>query len=76
MNIKEKGEAVLRIRDIYSGSGFFHPGSRIQGQKESVFRIRIHIKEYVYPGSEFFLPGSMVKNIPDFRSGPKNSCIF
>jgi hypothetical protein len=26
---------VLRIRDVYSGSEFFLPGSRIQGQKDS-----------------------------------------
>ncbi len=29
--------AVLPIRDVYPGSEFFHPGSRIQGQKD--FRI-------------------------------------
>ncbi len=30
---------VLRIRDVYPGSDFFHPGSRIQGWQDSGFRI-------------------------------------
>jgi hypothetical protein len=30
------------------GSEFFHRGSRIQGQKDSGSRIRIHIKEFNY----------------------------
>jgi hypothetical protein len=33
---------VSRFRDVYSGSEFFHPESRIQGQK----RFRIRIKEF------------------------------
>ncbi len=37
---------VLRIRDVYPGSDFFHPGSRIQGWQDSEFRIRIRIKEH------------------------------
>jgi hypothetical protein len=32
----------------YPGSEFFHPGSRIQGQKDSRARIRIYIKEFKY----------------------------
>jgi hypothetical protein len=39
---------MFRIRDAYPGSEFFHPGSRIQGQKDSGSRIRIHIKEFNY----------------------------
>jgi hypothetical protein len=30
------------------GSEFFHPGSRIQGQKDFGSRIRIRIKEFKY----------------------------
>jgi hypothetical protein len=32
---------VLRVRDVFPGSEFFHPRSRIQGQKDSGSRIRI-----------------------------------
>jgi hypothetical protein len=39
-------KAVLRSRDVYPGSKFFHPGSRIQGKKDSGSQIRIRIKEY------------------------------
>ena len=38
--------SVLRIR--YPGSEFFHPGSRIHGQKDSGSRIRIRIKKLTY----------------------------
>jgi hypothetical protein len=60
--------ALLRIRDVYPGSGiriFFIPdlGSRIQGQKDS--RIRIRIKEFILspkivsdPGCSSWIPGS------------------
>jgi hypothetical protein len=37
---------VLRIRDVYPGSKFFHPGSRVK--KDSISRIRVHIKELKY----------------------------
>ncbi len=33
--------AVLRIQDVYPGSEFFHPGSRIRSQKDSGSQIRI-----------------------------------
>ncbi len=36
------------IRDVYPGSELFHPGSRIQGQKDSGSRIRIRMKEFKY----------------------------
>jgi hypothetical protein len=44
------GQSVLRIRDVYPGSDFFHfhPGSRIQRQKDSGSRIQIRIKEFNY----------------------------
>jgi hypothetical protein len=38
---------MLRIRDVYPRSEFFHPGSRIQGQKR--FRIRLKEFKYFYP---------------------------
>ncbi len=44
-------QPVLRIRDVYSGSGFFT--SRIPGQKDS--RIRIRIKELKYFNTKEFL---------------------
>ncbi len=34
--------------ECYPGSEFFHPGSRIQAQKDSGFRIRLHIKEFKF----------------------------
>jgi hypothetical protein len=40
--------SLLLIRDAYPGSDFFHPGSQIQGQKDSGSRIRIRIKEFKY----------------------------
>jgi hypothetical protein len=40
-------QPVLRIRDVYPGSEFFHAGPRIQGQKDSGPRIRIRIKEFI-----------------------------
>jgi hypothetical protein len=46
----------MRIRDVYPGSEFFHPesriqgqkgtGSRIPGQKDTGFRFLIRNKEY------------------------------
>jgi hypothetical protein len=48
--------AVLRIRDVYPGSEFFYPGSRIQGQKDSGSRIRIRTKEFKY--GTYFNPKS------------------
>jgi hypothetical protein len=36
--------AVLRIRDVYHGPNFFHPGSQIPGQNDTGSRIRIHIE--------------------------------
>jgi hypothetical protein len=41
-------KAVLRIRDAYPGSEFFHPESRIQGQKDFRSQIRILNKELKY----------------------------
>jgi hypothetical protein len=41
-------ETVLWIHDVYPGSEFFHPRSRIQGKKDSGSRIRIRIKEFKY----------------------------
>ncbi len=32
---------MLRIRDVYPGSGLFYPGSRTQGQKGAESRIRV-----------------------------------
>jgi hypothetical protein len=42
--------AVLRIRDVYPGSGIriFRPGSRIKGKKPSGSRIQIRVKEFKY----------------------------
>ncbi len=65
---------VLRIRDVYPGSETFHPGPRIQGQKNSGSRIRIKGKASgmfnVHPGSGFFpIPDPEVKKAPDTRSG-------
>jgi hypothetical protein len=48
---------------------FFHPGSRIQGQKDS--QIRIHIKEYKYfnPKTCFQALGNMIRDVhPGSRS--------
>jgi hypothetical protein len=39
---------MLRIRDVHPGSEFFHPGSRIQGQKDSGSPFQIHFKEFKY----------------------------
>jgi hypothetical protein len=51
---------MFRIRDVYPGSWseFFHPGYRIQGQKDSGSRIQDQ-KD----------PGSRVKEILAFESG-------
>jgi hypothetical protein len=40
---------VLRFRDVYLGSDFFHPGSRIQGQKDLGSRIRIKELKFSNP---------------------------
>ncbi len=70
--------SVLRIRD--PRSEFFHPGSRIHGQKDSGSRIRIRIKELKYFNpkklflseiwSELFIPYQDLDflPIPDPRS--------
>jgi hypothetical protein len=42
-----RGQPVLRIRDVYPGSEFFHPRSRIQGPKDSGSRTRIRIKVFL-----------------------------
>ncbi len=42
---------VLRIREVYisdPGSDFFHPKSRINGQKDFRSRIRVRIEEFKY----------------------------
>jgi hypothetical protein len=47
-------KSMLRIRDVYPGSEFFHPGSRVKkipdpgcrGQKGTGFRIQIHNTAY------------------------------
>jgi hypothetical protein len=44
--IKCQLQSALRTRDVTPGSEFFP--SRIQGQKDSRIRIRIHIKELKY----------------------------
>jgi hypothetical protein len=36
---------VLLIWDVYPGSEFFHPGSRVKKVPDPGSRIRIHIKE-------------------------------
>jgi hypothetical protein len=50
--------SVLRIQNVYPGSEFFRPGSRIQGQKDSGSWIRIRIKEFknFYPKKLFLSP--------------------
>ncbi len=49
--------AVLRIRNVYTGSEFFHPGSQIQGFKKGWI--------FFYPGSEFFPSRIRIFSIPD-----------
>ncbi len=44
---------VLRTRDVYPGSEFFHPGSQIQGEKYSWIRIRIKEFNYFNPKNCF-----------------------
>jgi hypothetical protein len=46
------------------GSKFFHPGSRIQGQKDSGSRIRIRIKEFMY-----FLPKNLFLSSQKYDQG-------
>jgi hypothetical protein len=47
------------------GPEFFHPGSRIQGQKDSGSRIRIRIKEfkYFYPKNCFSVFGKIIRDV-------------
>jgi hypothetical protein len=47
---------VLRIRDVYPGSEFFHPGSQIQGEKDSSIRIRIKEYKYFFLSSQIYDP--------------------
>ncbi len=44
--LRDTVRAVLRIRNVYPGSEFFQPGSRVE--KLSDPRIRIRIKEFKY----------------------------
>ncbi len=56
---------VLLIRDIYPGSEFFHPGSRVKKVPDPGSRIRIHIKE-VFLTKKLFL--SSLKYDPECSS--------
>ncbi len=39
---------MLRVRDVYPGSEFFHPGSRVKKILDPGSRIRIHVKLFKY----------------------------
>jgi hypothetical protein len=54
-NPKNAPAPSVADRGCYPGSEFFHPGSRIQSQKNSGSRIRTHIKKFknFYPKKLF-----------------------
>jgi hypothetical protein len=67
---KYKTIICVRIRDVYHGSEFFHPGSRIQGQKDSGSRIPQRIKYFqpkkLFLSSRKYDPGCSSRiRIPD-----------
>jgi hypothetical protein len=54
-------KAVLQIRDVYTGSDYFHPGSRSKKNPDP-----IRIKEFNPKKSGMFIPGPDLKSrIPD-----------
>ncbi len=67
--------AVLQIRDVNPGSEFFHPESRIQGQKDSGSQIRIRIKvcKYFQPQKLFLTLGNMIRDVHPGSRGQKGT---
>ncbi len=59
--------SVLQIRDVYPGSEFFHPGSRVK--KITGDRFRIRIKEFKYFNPQNCDLGNMIREVkPGFGS--------
>jgi hypothetical protein len=58
---------VLRIRDVYPGFEFLHPGSRIQGPDYGNW-YQCCGSEMFIPDSNFFHPGSRIQGQRDFGS--------
>jgi hypothetical protein len=54
----KSGERVLRIRDVYPGSDFFHPGSRIQSWQDPGSASKSLSTKYIY--IEYYSVGPFV----------------